>query len=336
MARSGSGLARKSTNVRFTMSRVAAVGALRLLGDSLPSVSGPVADWLWRSPGRHERPEREAEVLARGQAARIPLGVHGLRAWSWGEGPTVLLVHGWEGRGSQLGSFVDPLVEAGFRVVAFDAPGHGDSGGDRSSLFSFSDAVDAAARRFGPLYGIVAHSMGAAASAYSLLGGVTATRVVFVAPADAGQALGRFALQTGMGEQTQAWLADTMVRRYGLPIDALAARELAPHLPADLLVIHDRDDGWVPMSDGQAYAAGRGAELMQTEGLGHHRVLRDPAVIERTVAYLAEGAGDVVGGAHWPMAVPPVHKPWYSFELEIEMPEITDEELQADLRFGRD
>jgi hypothetical protein len=40
-----------------------------------------------------------------------------LPVYSWGSGPTILLAHGWSGRGSQLGAFVEPLVEQGFRLV---------------------------------------------------------------------------------------------------------------------------------------------------------------------------------------------------------------------------
>ena len=50
-----------------------------------------------------------------------------------------LLVHGWEGRGAQLGSLVGPLVEAGLSVVAFDAPAHGDSPGNRLYLTDEAD-----------------------------------------------------------------------------------------------------------------------------------------------------------------------------------------------------
>ena len=50
-----------------------------------------------------------------------------VRGHVWGDGPVVYLVHGWGGRGSQLASFVEPLLVAGFRVVMFDAPAHGDS-----------------------------------------------------------------------------------------------------------------------------------------------------------------------------------------------------------------
>jgi alpha-beta hydrolase superfamily lysophospholipase len=37
--------------------------------------------------------------------------------------PTVVLVHGWGSRASRLSALAAALVEAGFRAVAYDAPG---------------------------------------------------------------------------------------------------------------------------------------------------------------------------------------------------------------------
>src|ERR1043166_8169499 len=114
-----------------------------------------VAERLFTSPRRHPRPDREAHVLAMGRRFDLDVTLrsprwHGehrrLAAWRWGHGPTVLLVHGWEGRGSQLGAFVEPLVAAGLSVVAFDAPGHGDSPGRRLYLADLADCVVGVAR----------------------------------------------------------------------------------------------------------------------------------------------------------------------------------------------
>ncbi|MFP2912939.1 hypothetical protein ACLESD_49620, partial [Pyxidicoccus sp. 3LFB2] len=57
-------------------------------------------------------------MLAQGQQRVVKLGGERVAVWSWGEGPRVLLVHGWSGYGGQLTAFVAPLVEAGFSVVA--------------------------------------------------------------------------------------------------------------------------------------------------------------------------------------------------------------------------
>lgn len=81
-----------------------------------------LAGWLglhWFTQPRHwPRPEREQALLARGEPLSL---ARGEKAWSFGQGAAVILVHGWEGRGTQLGSFVAPLVAKGFRVLLFDA-----------------------------------------------------------------------------------------------------------------------------------------------------------------------------------------------------------------------
>ena len=58
---------------------------------------------------------------------------------------------------------------------------------------------------------------------------------------------------------------------------ARSAREMT----APLLIIHDRDDRETYWSEGNALAqAWPGARLITTEGLGHRKVLREPALIE--------------------------------------------------------
>ena len=97
-----------------------------VLGRLSPALAGRLAAKLFARPRRHARPARERELIARGTRVVLPDGLH---ATAWGAGPTVLLVHGWEGRGAQLGALVDPLVAAGYRAVALDGPAHGDSPG---------------------------------------------------------------------------------------------------------------------------------------------------------------------------------------------------------------
>src|SRR5262249_43173476 len=136
------------------------------------SFGARLAERLFTSPHRHRRPDRERAVLAIGWPFTVDVALRSPRwrgehrriaAGRWGHGPTVLLVHGWEGRGAQLGAFVEPLVRAGLSVVAFDAPGHGDTSGSRLYLTDLADCVVDVARAVGPLHAIVAHSLGAAA-----------------------------------------------------------------------------------------------------------------------------------------------------------------------------
>ena len=103
---------------------------------------------LFVRPRRHPVPAREREVLARGERSDVRVGERRIAAWTWqpSGGPTrgtAYLVHGWEGRGGQLSAFADPLVAEGFRVVAFDHVGHGESDGVRCSLPTLRDTLAA-------------------------------------------------------------------------------------------------------------------------------------------------------------------------------------------------
>src|SRR5688500_15132227 len=88
-----------------------------------PGVAGRIARDIWFAV-----PPRMPPAQLPGGGAPFEVESLGavVRGHVWGTGPAVYLVHGWGGRGSQLGSFVEPLLAGGFRVVMFDAPAHGD------------------------------------------------------------------------------------------------------------------------------------------------------------------------------------------------------------------
>ncbi|MBK6516554.1 MAG: alpha/beta fold hydrolase [Polyangiaceae bacterium] len=115
-------------------------------------------------------------------AVEVPAGLGVLRGWSFGEGPAVLLVHGWGGRGAQLRGFIEPLVSRGRRVVLFDAPGHGARGTGTSSLPQIGAAVAAMLAAIGPVAGVIAHSMGGPATALALERSRLRPRLAFIAP----------------------------------------------------------------------------------------------------------------------------------------------------------
>ncbi|MBW2686468.1 MAG: alpha/beta hydrolase, partial [Deltaproteobacteria bacterium] len=231
----------KSTNVR---SRMTTPLWLRLgfstAGYLAPELTAAVAERLFFRTRRTAARAGERDVLQSATAVSIA----GMKAWTWGEGPTVLLVHGWNGRASQLGSVVTPLVAQGYRVVGFDAFGHGDSPGSSMSIPELASCIRQVADELGGVYGVIAHSMGGAATTLALSEGLEIERAVFISP-------------------------------LGIRIDDLRANVLAPSMRIPLLVIHDRDDKEVPVDAGQSIAgAWPNAELIITEGLGHQRILR--------------------------------------------------------------
>lgn len=286
---------RSQNAVRLTR---AALQAAFVLSEEL---GNSFAERLFTSPKRYPRPDRERAVLANGRPFTVDVHLRSpvwggertrIAAWRWGFGPTVLLVHGWEGRGSQLGAFVDPLVAAGLSVVAFDAPAHGDSPGRRLYLTDHADAIADVAAAVGPLHGVVAHSFGAAATLLAhARAGVDAARNVMIAPnVLIDDAVDRFAHHVALDPAERASFAKHLAGTSGVGLEALRVEHLAAVRDAALLVVHDQDDREVPYVHGATLAeTWPNAQLATTSELGHRRILRDDAVIARAVEFVGVG-----------------------------------------------
>jgi pimeloyl-ACP methyl ester carboxylesterase len=278
---------RISTNVRLSGARV----GLAALSRVAPERAAAAAERLFFTPPRPRRSRGEA-VLESGRRFEVRGEEGPVAVWQWGHGPAVVLLHGWGGRAAQLSSFVAPLRGRGFSVVAFDAPGHGRSGRGLSSAPQFARALLAVADAVGGAHAVVAHSLGAAAAALAMRDGLEPRRVVFLAPpADPPAWVRPFAARFRLAPAVVERMRERSERRIGRRWEELDVPRLVPPLEAPLLVIHDREDAEVPVGDGARIAAAwPGARLLETSGLGHQRLLRDPEVVARAVAFVADGA----------------------------------------------
>lgn len=277
-----------------TRARVARAG-LRVVVPHAPSLAAAWAERLFLTAARHRRPAWEADALATAWShARVPYAGAWLPTWTWGEAhlPSVVLVHGWEGRGSQLAAFVEPLLRAELRVVAFDAPGHGDAPSGRASVVEHARAVAAVAAWAGSVHAVVGHSVGGAAALLATRFGLAADRFALVAaPARPARFADAFARMLALPPDVRDALIARLERRYGIPMRDLDARIDASRLRAPLLVVHDGDDPVVPFAEGASIAgAARDAEIVETAGLGHRRILRSPRVVDAVVRFVTAGA----------------------------------------------
>jgi pimeloyl-ACP methyl ester carboxylesterase len=285
-------LSKKSTTVRALHSAGGALWWKRVCG-WLTSISVDLAArfaaWLYLRPPPRRKPRlREQLLLATGQHLEVPFQTTTLSVWRWGRGPVVLLAHGWGGSAGQLQAFVQPLLNAGFTVVVFDAPAHGISGGSWASLPRLAAAIAHVAETVGPVYAVIGHSLGAAAAALAISRGMPAQRLVEVAPpADALQWFGRHARALELDERVERLARHKVERRLGVGLELLNPESIgaAVHIPS--LVIHDKLDRKVPWGEGaRVTRALPDATMMTTLGLGHDRIVGEPAVIEATERFL--------------------------------------------------
>lgn len=264
-----------------------------------PSAGGRLLESIWfRLPTVPEKARRLRVELPEATAIELPFENGTIRGKSWGDGPTVYLVHGWGGWGLQFASFVSPLLAAGFRVVTFDAPSHGESepgreGPKRATIPEMADAFRAMVAAYGPAYGVVAHSIGATAVTLALRDGFSARRVVFIATAtDFRDGLAQYEAHFGFGPKTREQFLRRFTRRFG-PLDNFAVPPMVDSLAEErelpaLLVFHDRSDRETS-AEGSAKVVDvwPGARLELTDDLGHNRILRDLAVVTAATAFLS-------------------------------------------------
>jgi len=259
----------------------------------VPSAGAAVAERLWFTAPVVSA-DRNGTPAAIGEPFTVTAGGRTVRGQSWGDGRAVYLVHGWGGWGGQLVGFVQPLVEAGYRVVAFDSLSHGESepgafGRRRSTLVEMAGVLAAVVDALGPAAGLVAHSLGGTAAALALRSGLKSDRVVLIAPmADPTPYLAAFVRGLGFGPRVLARTRARIEHRTGVGFGELNVPRMAAGMDTPpLLVVHDVDDREVPWSDGSAVAAAwPDATLVSTTGLGHRRLLRDPLVLAEVASFL--------------------------------------------------
>jgi pimeloyl-ACP methyl ester carboxylesterase len=277
-----------STIVRSSFSLSALVRTyFAVVSRLLPDVAKRQAEHLFTAPppyagrGSESLDAREERVLS---------GKHSLALWHAGpsNAPAVLLVHGWGGRGIQMGSFVAPLLASGCRVVWFDHPGHGASGRGPSSLPDFVRAVQTIAGTHGPFAAAVGHSLGAAALGIAMRGGLQLRRVAFVSPpASITEHVHKFARILGITPSIREAMRHVVERRYGMRFADIDSIDELTRLHLAALFVHDNDDTEVPLDNALRLSARMpNARLIKTYGLGHNRILRDRAVIRAIVDFI--------------------------------------------------
>ena len=271
-------------------------GVGRILSIVAPGIACKVAAWIWCSPPRSKTdsgrlPEGTKPLKLR-VGGRVAQGF--LCAPIHASGSRILMQHGWGGSVAKMSALIEALVGAGETVIAFDAFGHGKTGWGRhgwrqSSLTEMSDLVQAIDQELGPFDAVVTHSAGAAATARALRRGMRVSRVVFLAPlADPlGQthvlsdALG---LTPAVATRWPSAMLDSF-QTSRADIDTVCPPR-ADWMP-DTLIIQDQDDRFSPPEGAKRlHDAWVGSTLIETRGLGHSRIYRDPVVLREIANFL--------------------------------------------------
>jgi len=259
----------------------------------LPSLAARIGVRLFSMPPHFSVNPRLAALLA--DADRTQISVRGLPAVIHhipGTGRRVLLLHGWGGHSVQMAGFIPALRAAKADIVAIDAPGHGRARGRMSTLFHFADAAAMAVKQFGPCDAAIAHSLGSTALCWAMGLGLQIPRVVLMAPMPAPIAtLPRFCRFIGAPPGLSRRMVGLLEARYRVRATDASLYALLPGIESQFLLVHDTDDTQVGLHEVMRLQeiASRRMQTYTTKGLGHARILNDPAVIAAAVEFSIRG-----------------------------------------------
>ena len=266
------------------------------LGRIFPKAAGKIAYYFFTKPRTRAKHKQSDDILESAKIFEFMYGRSILKGYEWGNGDkTILLVHGWESRGTGLRTFVPALLNSGFRVVAFDGPAHGDSSGNRTTLPHFAGAVKAAIKQLGGVYGIITHSFGGASTAFALVhldNSIRAKKLVFIGvPARLDRIIQKVINTLKLPPKAAQYFIDNVASKLGeVPSEEANIIAIGHKMNVeDILIIHDRKDAAVPfVSAEEMYKYLPNASLLETNGYGHYRLMKNPDLIDRVCWFIHE------------------------------------------------
>ena len=283
-----------STNVRYK--RAKQRGTHFLLTELWRFAPNVTKDFLFKrffKPLSYPLTPFEKQYLENGTSFHINVHEKKVRCWKWGRGPAILFVHGWNGRGVNLAYFFKALIDAGYSVITYDAPAHGESDGQFTNYFELTDTVRAF---FDPslgfdIQGIIAYSIGASAAINCISKEKLSIDTVLIAPAlKLKEILFNHFNHHGVPRTVYQNLIAELERNYGYDLQQDNPYDLAKTIAAKMLIVHDKDDRTIPYMDSKILSEKTdNVDLHTTEGLGHKRILRDKAVVDFITSYIFNG-----------------------------------------------
>jgi len=257
-----------------------------------------VAPWLakrWFTriffrPLKYKRPIAELEIENQAKLTDLTFKDKKVQVYEWGEGTPILFVHGWMSRGTQFRKFVGPFNNAGYKVIAFDAPAHGNSQGNKSDIFEFRDIINILSQAYN-FEAVIGHSIGGVASMHALLKERFTDKLIMIgSPSMADKIIGAFQSRLNASDNIKTYFNKHIEEKYNKTFEEFSASFIIKDLKdVNLLLIHDEQDFEVTIDNArllhERYPQSR---LIATEGLGHTRILKDTSVINSCLNFIKE------------------------------------------------
>lgn len=247
---------------------------------------------LFTTPLKFKIPKREIEMANNSDKTRewLPKAKKDIIAYHYGapQPKKALLVHGWNGRGTQLVTLANTLLKKGYTTVSFDATGHGRSPKNKSNMTEFIEACFVLEEKYGPFDLIIGHSLGGMATINAIKQGLKVQKAVVIGSGDVVEdIIIDFVKQLELQPKVAQLMQQRFEKHFNQTMDSFCVHKAATQVDIPVLVIHDENDFDVPVSAAhQIFENLKKGELFITKKLGHRKILGDKIVIERIKSFI--------------------------------------------------
>jgi len=269
----------------------------KTIGMMSPTRAGKIAFDIFCTPFPKYK-KRKAPAIFH-QAANITVQVNNtttLKGFEWQpatpNGKTVLIVHGYASYFYKFEQYIQPLLKEGFKVIGFDAPGHGRSEGKYINVLIYKEAIEQIIKVHGPIDHFMGHSLGGITLALiaETIPHPEKHKFVLIAPATKTSTTfdNYFKMMHFSKDIQNAFLAQ-LKQISPLPISYFEADRAIENYKGQLLWVHDKGDRVCPYKDLENFMqkAPPNVKFLITNGLGHNKVYKTPSVIDEIVHFLA-------------------------------------------------
>ncbi|MBK7885626.1 MAG: alpha/beta hydrolase [Chitinophagaceae bacterium] len=217
--------------------------------------------------------------------------IHGFR-WNYPQQQKVLILHGFGSAAHKFHHLVQPLIDKGYEVLAFDAPAHGLSDGNTVNVIDYCAMIKQVMLLYGPIDNFIAHSFGGIAVSLALeeIEHPVFTKVVLIAPATETLSAvnGAFDMLRLNNKKVRTAFDNIILKIIGKEAAWFSIRRAVKNITASILWIHDEDDDITPFKDVIQVKNDNppNIKFVITKGLGHKRIYRDKDVKEIIMGFL--------------------------------------------------
>jgi pimeloyl-ACP methyl ester carboxylesterase len=212
-----------------------------------------------------------------------------VRLYEWGNGPKkVLFVHGWQSHSFRWRKYVESLLAKDYTLIAFDAPGHGSSGGDQFTVPMNAYLISLLTERYQGFDTVIAHSIGSISVFYALAHYDLQTVGKVIAMASPSRAAEFFAFYVDalkLREHTVRQIKNEFQFHVRHQLERISLPDYARKVTVPGLIIHDETDPETPYQNAlELLENWKNATLITTQGLGHN--LKSPALVKVVKDYI--------------------------------------------------